>query len=439
MTKKVRNEVTVVQKTVAEWSKQVESDDFLKVDWIIEAPDFKSLERLHDESFLVPWVLEKIASSVGDNFVSDNEELLKKIAKVDHAFLNSAREFFGVAYFEVIRTKDKKVARLEPVITSTVRKLKYGWYVQLVWTKKVYFNDFIWNEDERNKQIKVFEWTDAKKNTLATDKKAWYNPDLNEIYAFSNPSITSKNYWHSLYISSIDQILLLSTIDTYFLNLFWRGWMNTSIISPKNEKHKFSVAWKKALQQFLLNNFNGVKNAWVSAILDIPIEKTNLSDEVDTKAFNEKTDELFKKVAIGLNIPYEVLLAVVWNKNTSNQAIENFNKQKVQPIQNRNLKDFKIIFEWEDKIDELEYVEIDMKDQLEEMKVITGYVKHGTISQEQARKQAWYEEPSEWDTFYSWKAEDEKDEDLESDNPDDLNNILKTIENEERNNLQGGN
>ena len=434
MTKKTKSAGVTVIKTVAPWSTQKEwTDEFASIDGFIDAPDFKSLESVHDDSFLIPWVLEKISSSVWDKFETNDEDLKSKLAKIDHDFLNMAREYFGVAYFEVIRTWKKEVSRLEPIITSTIRKLKFGWYVQVVWTTKTYFNEFIGDETERKKQEKVFKETDAKTDELLTTEAPWFNPKLNEVFEFKNPSITSKNYWHSKFISTIDQILLLSAIDTYFLNLFWRWWMNTSVISPKDPKQKMTVAWKKILQKFLTDNFNWIKNAWTTALLDVPIEKTDLADVVDTRAFNDKTEELFKKVAIGLNIPYEVLLAVVWNKNTSTQAIENFNKQKIMPIQQRNLKDFKILFEWTKWIEELEYVEIDMKDQLEEMKVVTWYVKHGTISQEQARKEVWYEEPWDDDTFYSWKiTEDEKD-DEEKD--EEFNNILKTIEKDVRNNL----
>jgi len=437
MPKKTAWGVQVIRKT----SQQAkETDEFKNFDGFIEAPDFKSLERLFEESFLVPWVLEKIASSVWSKFITENEDLKTKLNWIDHDFLNMAREFFGITYFEIIRNKKgNEVKRLEPVITSTVRKLKKGWYAQKVWTKTVYFNEFIGNDDERNKQKKIWEATGVKPNELSTAKIPWYNPKLNELYEFKNANITSKNYGHSKFVSSIDQILLLSSIDVYFLNLFNNGWMKVSVISPKDAKTKLTVTWKKVLQTFLQNNMNGVPNAWTHALIDVAIEKTDLSDDVDTKAFNDKTEELLKKIAIGLNIPYEILLAVVWNKNTSTQALENFNNHKVLPIQWRNLKDFKKIFEWVEGIDDLEYEEIDLKDQLEEMKVVTWYVKHGTISQEQARERAWWDEPSDGDTFYTWTLTDDEDEikvdEWETSPSESIEKIFKTIEKDVRENL----
>jgi len=386
------------------------------LDNILVRPDFGALNKLYDESFIVSGLLDKIQSSVWNSINTDNEELQKILNKIDHSFLNESLEFYWNAFFEVIREKywKKRVIRLIPVPAHTIYKLKKWWFVQQVGTQKVYFNDFVWDLKDRNKQIKIWEKSWAKSNELVTDKAPWFNPELNEIFHFKRTSLTDIHYWKTLYIPVLDQLLLLEQIDQFFTWMFNRGWMWNAIIFVKQNgqiKTKLSDTWKKALQDFFQNNFSWVKNAGNHAIVQTELWKLDLTDDFDVTAFIEKTFELLKKVAIALNVPYEVLLTIVWNKSTAEQAEKNFINHKIKPLQKINIKFFNELFSYDYSFNTLEYDEIETWNPLDKMKILTGYVWGSIMTINEARKKLWLEE-IEWGNDLVLNKQDTTQEDL---------------------------
>lgn len=435
MTKK--EDAFVVKKTSnSNWSRQVEWERwFTDLDWVLASPDFKGLEKLYEDSFLVSWILDKIQSSVWRNLQTEDKDLENILQNIDHTFLNESQELMWNTFFEIIREKhwNKKIKRLVPIIASTIRKLKKWGYIQVIGTQKVYFNEFTKKED-RDKKIKIWEASWVWLKELSVEKEAWYNPNLNEVYQFKRSNLINKHYWKSLYIPAIDQILLLSQIDKFFTTMFDRGWMNNSIIFVKHNwqvKTQLSTSGQKILQDFLKDNFNGVKNANSHAFVQAELWKLDLSDKVDVNAFIEKTFELVKKISMALNIPYEVLLTIMWNKSTSVQAEENFIKHKIEPLQAINIRCFKELFEDDYAVDDLSYIEIDTQNPLDKMKVLTWYSNAGIMTANEIRKTLKLEELEWWDELKvnnNNKIEEEKEEEIEKQFKDLASQIKKIYE-----------
>ena len=443
---KKQNDVIIIWKLSNEEksiTNQVSSDSTNYLDNTLVRPDFWALNKLYDNSFIVSGLLDKIQSSVWSSINTDNEELKQVLTKIDHSFLNESLEFYWNAFFEVIREKywKKRVTRLIPVPAETIYKLKKGWFIQQVWQRKVYFNDFIWDSKERAKQVKIWEKSWVWKLELATSKNPWFNPNLNEIFHFKRSSLTDINYWKTLYIPVVDQLLLLEQIDQFFTGMFDRGWMWNSIIFVKQNwqiQTKLSEAWKKALQDFLQNNFNWVKNSGNHALIQTELWKLDLTDDFDVNSFIEKTFELLKKVAIALNVPYEVLLTIVWNKSTAEQAEKNFINHKIKPLQNINIKYFRELFFYDYKFETLEYDEIETWNPLDKMKILTGYVWGSIMTINEARAKLWLKEIENWnELFFNNKQDNQEDlieekikEQVTEKIEDESINLLKEVQND---------
>jgi len=421
MSKQKKDDVIIIWKLSNEEKKithQVNNDDINVwfMDNTLINPDFDSLNKLYNESFIVSGLLDKIQSAVWKKIETDNEDLQKIINKIDHTFLNESLEFYWNAFFEVIREKynNQKVTRLIPVPANNLHKLRHWWFIQRIWTKTAYFNDFIWDVKERKKQEKVWKKSSATAKTLIKDKNPWYNPNLTEIYHFKRSSLTDINFWKTLYIPVLDQLLLLEQIDQFFSNMFNKGWMWNAIIYVKQWwqiKQNLSDAWKKVLQEFLNNNFSWVKNSWNHALVQTELWKLDLTDDFDVTAFIEKTFELLKKVSIALNVPYEVLLTIVWNKSTAEQADKNFINHKIVPLQNLNISNFTELFSYDYEFEILKYEEIETWNPLDKMKTLTGYVGSSIMTINEARGRLWLEEIEWWNELIQNKQ---------------INNISKT-------------
>lgn len=372
--------------------------------WVISPIDFWWLEKLYEKSFIVPGILDKVSSTIWNDFVTDNEDIMGFIKKINIKFLYESLEYFGNSFFEVIRDKGGKVVRIEPVITSTMKQLKYGGYMQTVLEERVYFNAFTAKKEERENGKTIWEETGVKPKELAVDKTPWFNPNLNEIYQFKTSHLFNKYYGNSLYQACNDQILLLSQIDIYFSSLFNRGWTGNKIIfvNSENEKIKISPQGMTAIEE-QLKNMKGVGNAGVDIVLQAKVWLLDLSMNFDVPSFNAKTEELLKKLSIGLNIPYEVLLSIAGNKATSEQAEENFYNQKIIPLQGIIIKWLQEIVGEDYPFKDLYYRAKDFRNGKEEMDKVTGYVKSKVITQNEARAEIGYDAREDGDVFLDVK------------------------------------
>lgn len=348
---------------------------------------FETLIKLYYDSFSVQGLTDKISTAINSWFQSENDELLKIIKQIDHAFLNRNKILCWNAFFEIITDLTWKIVELVPVLSSTILMMEDGdWYKQQVWVDTVYFNAFT-PLDKREAKKKIWEESEAKDYELVnTGKGCGYNPNLNQIYHFKNTSLKSKYYWCSFFESGVNQLVLLWVIDSFYQKFFDDWLIKWKLIFSKDEKKRFSKEDKEILKTFVKWKMKWSKNSFSTAILDQEIWYIDLEHDFDTTAFLEYRKELLKSVAIGLNVPYDLLLSDNSNKSASQISMEAFNTFTIFPFQEQNLKDFKIIFADYPDIEDLEYNRINTKDEKEQMDILTWFKKSWIMTANEARE-----------------------------------------------------
>lgn len=217
-------------------------------------------------------------------------------------------------------------------------------YRQQVGTDVVYFNAFT-PKDKRPERQKIYESSGARSDELKnTGKGCGFNPSLNQVYQFKNTSLSTKYYGASYFESAVDQLILIEQIDAYYSRGFDNGMIKTKMLFPKNEKKNFSKDDKAILKQFLQSKMKGIDKSFSTAIVDQEVGQLDLEHDIDAKAFIEYRTQLLQAVAIGLNVPYDMLLSDNSNKASSQVSKEIFNDYTIMPLQEQNLRDFKELF-----------------------------------------------------------------------------------------------
>lgn len=411
MSKKIDN-IEII-KSVDPRSKQAD-DKMSTVGTRTPAIAFSTLINIYYDSFVVSWLTDKIATAIASGFNTKDESLLKILNNLDQEFLNRNKVLCWNAFFEVIRDWSNKVVDLLPILNDTILIMEdWDWYKQQIGTDVVYFNEFT-PVDKRADRIAIYEWSNALDNELVnTGKWCGFNPNLNEVYQFKNTSLRTKYYWASYYESVIDQLILIEQIDKYYSKGFDNGMIKAKMIFPKNEKKSFSKNDKIVLKEFIKSKMKGIDKAFSTAIVDIEIGQLDLEHEIDANAFIDYRKELLKSVSIALNVPYDMILSDNSNKSTSQTSKETFNTFTIIPAQNQLLKDFKIIFGENYKIDDLAYKIIDTKDQKEEMEVLTGYKKSWILTANEVREKIGYPKHEGGDELKTESEEKAKQETTE--------------------------
>lgn len=121
------------------------------------------------------------------------------------------------------------------------------------------------------------------------------------------------------------------------------------------------------------------------AIVDQKVGQQDLEHDIDAKAFLEYRTQLLQAIAISVNVPYDMLLSDNSNRASSQVSMETFNSFTIWPAQQDNIKDFKILFGDDYKVDDLDYNFIDTTDEKEQMDVLTGYKKAGIMTANEVR------------------------------------------------------
>lgn len=333
---------------------------------------FVTLTNLYYDSFVVSGLTDKIATAINSGFQTQDKNLLAILNTVDHEFLNRNKVLCGNAFFEVIEDGTGKVVELIPIIGSTIEIMEDGdGYMQKIGTDTVYFNAFTPKEKRAERQ-KIYEESKARADELKnTGKGCGYNPNLNQVYQFKNTSLDTKYYGASYYEAVVDQLILIEQIDAYYSRAFGNGMIKAKMLYPTNEKKTFSKEDKIILKEFITTKMKGVDKSFSTAILDQAVGQLDLEHEIDANAFIEYRKELLKSVSIALNVPYDLLLSDNSNRASSQVSKETFNDFTIYPLQTQNIRDFKILFVEGYKVDDLEYMWIDTKDEMEQMNVLT--------------------------------------------------------------------
>jgi len=387
-----RKKVTVIRKQV-EWEKSTQiKDDKYTATWT-RVPEiaFSTLIDLYYWSYVVGGLTDKIAKSTASGFVSDNDDLLWKLNKIDQTFLYRNRINAWNSFFEVIRNKKLEVIRLVPFLNDWMERMDdMDGYVQRLWTQKVFYNQFTSQED-RPAKIKQWEKSGASSIELRnTGDGCWFNPNINELYHFKNTSLKTKYFGESFFRSVIDQVLLLEKIDQYYTNAFDNGMIKNKIIFSKSEDW-FSDDDYEKITSFIEDKVNGIDKAFGSVVMDEEVGQMDLEHDIDANAFIKYREVLLKAVALALNIPFDIVDSLNSNRSASQVSLEVFNKDTVVPFQDEILQDLKIIYsdDYSQDIDDLKFVSVDTKDDKEQMEVTTGYVKNGIMTPNEARDKIW--------------------------------------------------
>ena len=391
MTKNDKGSVTIIKAVENPNSKQAKDSK----KWVgTRSPKipFSTLLDMYYNSFITAWVTDKISTAISSGFDTTNDKLKKKLDMIDHEFLNRNKIVCWNAFFEIIRTVKGEITDIIPILNGTIEIMEdWDGYIQKIGTDTVYFNAFTPIKDRPARTVIYKESWATSKELRNTGKWCGYNPDLNEVYHFKNTSLNTKYYGASYFESVIDQIVLIEQIDKYYSKWFDNGMIKTKMLFPKWEKAKFTSTDKTVLKEFIKSKMKGLDKAFSTAILDNEIWQLDMEHDIDANAFIEYRQQLLKSVSIALNIPYDMLLSDDSNRASSQVAMESFNKFTIIPLQDQNLKDFKVLFaeEFTKDVETLKYKGVDTADEKEQMEVLTGYKKSGIMTANEIRLKLW--------------------------------------------------
>lgn len=345
--------VTIIKASAAV-SKQPEGNS---VKGELDPPvSFYALERAYEDSFILGGVFDKLSSAADSGWKeTGNPELDAVLAGFDAKVAFENLLVYGNAFVERVRDGVGRTARLERVLTSTMRVWKLGTedgFVQLVDGKRQFFLQ-------------------------------------EEIIHFKLGNVFSKVYGMSKFAKAVDQIVLLSQIDQYYGSLFDNGLLSPALFADKGDKNgkKLSEANSKLLSEWLKDNVSGVRNSFTAAIVPTELERLKLGEELDTTAFLQYRQDLIESIAIALNVPSDLLSSKSANRSTAETAYEMLNQIIVEPLRVYFLEELRNALrdEFGKAADEIALVPIDTKDEEVEMKTLTGYKRAGIMTANEVR------------------------------------------------------
>lgn len=143
---------------------------------------------------------------------------------------------------------------------------------------------------------------------------------------------------------------------------------------------------KDALRSYLNDRAQGLANAFSLAILPFDASLLNLDDISNVEKFLTYREDLIQSIAIALNVPVDILLPQKASRATKEVSLSELNTDIIWPMQRRVLEAFKKSLRKEiPDIDGVGILAIDTKNQLDEMKVLTGYQSAGAMTANEVR------------------------------------------------------
>jgi HK97 family phage portal protein len=238
-----------------------------------------------------------------------------------------------------------------------------------------------------------------------------------EVIQRKTVSLSNRYYGISKFAKASKQIQLLEQIDNYYVNLFDKGLISPSLLIDKSKT--LTDKQKEAIKNIINDSLRGLENSYKTAIIPAELVKLDLTKDEDTKAFLEYRDKLIRNIALALNVPYDLLDAISSNRSSSEVALEQLSRDVVLPLQVRYVSILKRALReyFGDLVDGIQLKAPDTKNQLEEMKVHTGYIKAGVLEANEVRTELGKEEHEEG---YGLNVDNTKDPALEE--------IEKTLE-----------
>jgi len=385
-------------------SKQIDDkqdDLFGSRDWIIE-PEvwFEELLFAYDNSSIISWIIKKISSKIDSWFKTlENESLNEVLSNLDIENIAQNLLTFWNSFSERLTNwKKESLLEFDNILTPTIRISSkttdnIGFYQRSKkWIKKVSFS---------NKEVLFF--------------KRW--------------SLWDKYYWDSLFHSCVDEIVLLALITKYYKN-FFKWWnIEPNILYDKN--WTLTDEQIEKIENMIKDKISGIDNSHNTLFLTWEIWKVDLTTKIDPDKFIALKRELKEDIAISTNIPFDLISSQDSNRANSDVAMKSLYSDIITPLQNKIIRQLKKqLLEWkksnenddvfskisDDDINEIEFIKIDLKNWLDEMKIASWYKKSWITTPNEERQKLWLEELPGWDELQtSWKTEFDNSEDLELD------------------------
>lgn len=367
-----------VIKTRNEWttSKQKDNDDlFSKKDWVIEPRvSFESLLLAYDECSTISWVIKKISASADVGFKkTENKVLDDFLESLDVQSIFTDMFIFWVSFQE--RLKDGRwnnTLDLEKIITTTIRFAK-KW------------------EIEEDKEVFAYQ-----KNEKKLSKTPFFKE---ELFVFKTNSVSDKNYGDSIFYTAINEVILLWLITKYYKNFFKNGSIEPSVLYDKSWTLTDEQIDK--IEKLIQDKLSWIENSHTTTFVPGEVGKVELSTKIDPDKYIALKRELKEDIAIGTNIPFSLL-----SPENSNRSIWENDKQMLYadiifPMQKKFLRQLKqqLLFLRnesdvyvskisEEEIDSITFEDVELKDLLTEMKILTWYQEKWNLSRNEVRKKA---------------------------------------------------
>lgn len=324
---------------------------------MIEPPDNPALlVEVVDNSFVVGGVCEKISTTAASEWTfSDevSEETKKIFSSVDLEELFLSFFVTGNAYFEKIRNGFGQVVALERFLPQHIR--------------------IRWNKDTKEREY-IYKSGTASQQVIAAE----------DIVHIKTASLKSKHYGSAKMGKCVSQVALLAEIDKYYAKVFDNWFFNNKIMVDKNGE--MTPEQKDALRAYLTDRAQGLANAFSLTILPFDASLLNLDDIANVEKFLTYREDLIQSIAIALNVPVDILLPQKASRATKEVSLSELNTDIIWPMQRRVLEAFKKSLRKEiPDIDWVGILAIDTKNQLDEMKVLTGYQSAGAMTANEVR------------------------------------------------------
>lgn len=393
MTKQIR----VLKTWQKEVSRQINDtkDLFSTRDWVIDPQfDFEALLSAYNNSSTISWIIKKISNSANVWFQEHKNQIIEDFLKsLDCLTIFSNMLIFGNCFME--RLKDwfgNYTLDLKTIITPTFRIAS-----------------------ENSEEIAYYQ---RSKRWIT---KVPFTKD--EVLFIKRESVSDTYYWDSIFYNCIDEIILLAYITKYYKN-FFKSWN----IEPNvlyDESWTLTDEQIEKIEAMINDNISGIDNSQKTAIVPVKLWKIDLTTNIETDKIISLKRELKEDIAISTNIPFSLISPEDSNRATSTTDLNMLYSDIIVPMQKRflqqlkeQLKSWNIDWVSEKDIDEINFYEQNLKDWLEEMKILTGYQKTWVLSVNEVREKAelwdsvdWWDEHVViwWNQSNIWEVQEEMD------------------------------
>lgn len=386
-------------------SKQISDKTTSSLNTLEPKISFEALLVAYEECAVIAGIIKKIAAS-GDVWFkkTENKVLDSFLENLEIQDIFTDMLVFWVCYLE--RLKDgyeNNTLDLLQIMTTTARLLN----------------------PEKSEYFLV------QKSEVGS-KEVFFNK--NEILYFKTKSIRDKNYGDSIFAEAVNEVILLGLINKYYNNHFNNWNIDPNILFDKTWKLNDEQIDK--IENLINDKISWIDNSSTTAFVSWDIWKIDLASKIDPDKWIWLKRELKEDVAIATNIPFSLL-----SPENSNRSIWENDKailyaDVIFPLHKKFLRQLKaqllqFKLEWdkylvtisEDEINSISFEDVELKDLLTEMKILTWYQEKWNLSANEVRRRA-----KLWDDIPrgdEYKEYNSKEDNAETE--DELEKIKKSI------------